>query len=114
VMLTLGLLSAAGAGVAAFMKKSAPKDDPWATPLEDPYVAPSTGRHSKLESVSTVDAADTPDAADTVDSVDAANLETGAIDDAGQEILESVDEDSVPDPLAPPDVDAPPNGKGKG
>ena len=49
VLMALGLLSAAAAGVAAFMKRSAPKDDPWATPLEDPYVAPSTGRHSSLD-----------------------------------------------------------------
>ena len=40
-MLTLSLLGAAAAGAAAFLKKSAPKDDPWATPLEDSYIAPS-------------------------------------------------------------------------
>jgi len=49
VLMIFGLLSAAAAGAAAFMKRSAPKDDPWATPLEDPYVAPSTGRHSSLD-----------------------------------------------------------------
>ena len=46
LLLGLGLLGAAAAGVAAFMKRSAPKDDPWATPLADPYVAPSPGRHA--------------------------------------------------------------------
>ena len=46
VLMILGLLTAAAAGVAAFMKNSAPKDDPWATPLSDPYVPPSAGRHS--------------------------------------------------------------------
>jgi hypothetical protein len=45
VLLGLGLLGGAAAGAAAFMKRSAPKDDPWATPLADPYVAPSA-RHS--------------------------------------------------------------------
>ena len=44
VMLAVGLLAAAAAGVAAFLRRSAPKDDPWATPLADPYVAPSSAR----------------------------------------------------------------------
>jgi hypothetical protein len=46
VLLTLGLFAAAGSAVTVFMKKSAPKDDPWTTPLADSYVAPSNGRHS--------------------------------------------------------------------
>jgi hypothetical protein len=54
VLMALGLLAAAGAGVAAFMKKSAPKDDPWTTPLADPYVAPSNGRHSTAAQVEEV------------------------------------------------------------
>jgi hypothetical protein len=104
VVLTLGLLSAAGAAAAAFMKKSAPKDDPWATPLEDPYVAPSSGRHSKLESVDTVDSADEAGTADKGDP-----LKTVASDDGESEILESMDEDGLPDPLAPPsEVGTPP------
>ncbi|HEY8620093.1 MAG TPA: hypothetical protein VIM01_08460 [Dermatophilaceae bacterium] len=97
VVLTLGLLSAAGAAVAALMKKSAPKDDPWATPLEDPYVAPSSGRHSKLESVDTVDVADEAGATDKGDP-----LPAEATDAGGSEILEAMDEDGLPDPLAPP------------
>jgi hypothetical protein len=96
VMLTLGLLSAAGAGIAAFMKKSAPKDDPWATPLEDPYVAPSTGRHAKLESLDTADAFDA-----------SGGFETEASDDAGVEILESMDEEGAHEPPAPtPEADS--------
>ena len=113
VVLTLGLLSAAGAAVAALMKKSAPKDDPWATPLEDPYVAPSSGRHSKLESVDTVDPADEAGATDKGKPLPAA-----ATDDGGSEILESMDEDGLPDPLAPTsEVETPPKNvkdKGKG
>src|SRR5450759_5110586 len=55
VLMALGLIGAAGAAAAAFMKKSAPKDDPWATPLADPYVAPPTGRHSSLDPLSPTD-----------------------------------------------------------
>ena len=46
VLLTLGLLAAAAAAAAVVFKKSAPRDDPWATPLEDPYTAPGAGRDS--------------------------------------------------------------------
>src|SRR5450759_5164673 len=37
VLLMLGLVGAASAAAIALMKKSAPKDDPWTTPLADPY-----------------------------------------------------------------------------
>jgi hypothetical protein len=50
VLLVLGVLGAVAAGVAAFMRKSAPKDDPWATPLADPYVAPASSRQSDTAS----------------------------------------------------------------
>jgi len=53
ILLVLGLLAAAGAAVAAFLKKSAPEDDPWATPLADPYVAPATGRDSTVTAPAT-------------------------------------------------------------
>jgi hypothetical protein len=46
VLLALGLLAAAGAAAMTVMKKSAPKDDPWTTPLADPGLATSNGRHS--------------------------------------------------------------------
>lgn len=45
VFLVLGVLSAIGAAVAAVMNRQ-PKDDPWATPLSDPYTAPSASRSS--------------------------------------------------------------------
>lgn len=95
VLMTLGLLGAAGAAVTSFLKKSAPKDDPWATPLTDPYIAPSNGRHSGLES---------PDANQT-----GSTPEKAASGDAEPEKLEPLDEATVPDPLAPPaETDAAP------
>ncbi len=89
VMLTLSLIGAAAAGAAAFVKKSAPKDDPWATPLEDSYIAPSNGRHSKVEPLHSTD---TVAAADAVDSK--AKGSTGPDPD------EPLDKDGIPDPLA--------------
>src|SRR5689334_8150197 len=44
-LIGLGVLAALGAAFAAF-RKSAPREDPWATPLDDPYTAPSSGRAS--------------------------------------------------------------------
>lgn len=82
ILLGLGLFAAAGAAVTAFMKKSAPKDDPWTTPLADPYVESSNGRHS----------ADAP-AEDVAKVTDEA--------DAQSEIIESVDETGAPSPLDP-------------
>lgn len=87
VLMTLGVLGAAGAAVTSFLKKSAPKDDPWATPLTDPYIAPSNGRHSGLDS---------PDANKTT-----SKPEKAATSDAEQENLESLDEVVVSDPLTP-------------
>jgi hypothetical protein len=81
VLLTLGLLAGgAAAAVAAFLKKSAPKDDPWATPLASPSVATTPGRHSRVEPVDEA---------------------IGLVDDAESEpeILEALDEADVPDPL---------------
>jgi ElaB/YqjD/DUF883 family membrane-anchored ribosome-binding protein len=46
ILLTLGILAAAAAAAAMVFKKSAPREDPWATPLEDPYTAPTSGRDS--------------------------------------------------------------------
>jgi hypothetical protein len=89
VMLTLSLLGAAAAGAAAFLKKSAPKDDPWATPLEDSYTAPSNGRHSKVEPLHSTD---TVAAADVLDSK--------AKGSTKPDLDESKDKDGIPDPLA--------------
>jgi hypothetical protein len=46
MLLILGVLAAAAAATMAVLKKSAPMDDPWTTPLAAPYVAPSTDRRS--------------------------------------------------------------------
>ena len=81
LLLILGLLGAAAAGVATFMKKSAPKDDPWATPLADSYVAPSTGRHSSVAPVD--ETADLDDIADPSDDPASA--------DSGPALIESLD-----------------------
>ena len=48
VGLIVGLVAIVGAAAAYFVKKSAPKEDPWATPLQDPYVAPAAGVDSTL------------------------------------------------------------------
>ncbi len=45
-LLVLGLIGAAGAAAMTVMKKSAPKDDPWTTPLADTYGSASNGQHS--------------------------------------------------------------------
>lgn len=92
VLMTLGLLGAAGAAVTTFMKKSAPKDDPWATPLTDPYVAPSNGRHAKLES---------PGQTDKADSSKAAPVADAKPEQAKPEEAKPVADSDVPDPLAP-------------
>jgi hypothetical protein len=78
VLLILGLFTAAAAGAAAFMKKSAPKDDPWATPLAEPYLAPSTGRHSGVSPV-----ADTTDATASPNSAHPKPELIESVDDAG-------------------------------
>jgi len=82
VLMALGLLTATAAGAMAFMKKSAPKDDPWTTPLADPYVAPSNGRHSKAGPVN--------------DAVEENGAQSVIIDS-----LDSLDETGAPSPLDP-------------
>jgi len=81
VLLALGLVAATGAAAMAFMKKSAPKDDPWTTPLADPYVELSNGRHSDAARVD-----DMTPAADQADSPAEEASETQS------EIIESLDE----------------------
>jgi hypothetical protein len=46
VLLILTLVGGAAAAATAFMKRSAPKDDPWTTPLADRYTAPPNNRNS--------------------------------------------------------------------
>ncbi len=96
LLLILGLLGAAAAGVATFMKKSAPKDDPWATPLADPYVAPSTGRHSSVAPVD--ETAGLDDIADPADDLASTDSETALI-----ESLDGSDPSSPESPSAPAD-----------
>ena len=42
LLVTLGLLATAAAVAAVVYKKTAPQDDPWATPLADPYTPASS------------------------------------------------------------------------
>jgi hypothetical protein len=46
VLMVFALLGTIAAGVATFMKRSAPKDDPWTTPLADSYASTPNGRHA--------------------------------------------------------------------
>lgn len=79
VALALVLITAAGGAAAmAVMKKSAPKDDPWTTPLADRDVATSNGRHSQ---------------AARVDAADATRTES--------EVLDTFDDAGAPSPLNP-------------
>jgi len=64
------------------MKKSAPKDDPWTTPLADQYGATPSGRHS----------AGSPFDEST------ASGKTGATQ-MESEIIDSLDEKGVPSPM---------------
>lgn len=49
LVLNLGLLTALGAVAALVAQKfTQPKDDPWARPLTDPYVAPPAGRDTTV------------------------------------------------------------------
>ena len=82
VLVGLGLLTAAVAAAMAFMKKSAPKDDPWTTPLADQYGATPSGRHS----------AGSPFDEST------ASGKTGATQ-MESEIIDSLDEKGVPSPM---------------
>jgi hypothetical protein len=69
VLVALGMLGGTAAAAVAFMRKSAPKDDPWTTPLADTYVAPSNGQHSN-----------SADPAPVEDQVDEADADTRIID----------------------------------
>jgi hypothetical protein len=51
LLLVLGLMAGAVAAAMTVMKKSAPKDDPWTTPLADRYEAVPNGRHSATSQV---------------------------------------------------------------
>ncbi len=100
VLMILGALGAAGAAAAAFMRKSAPKDDPWSTPLEDRYVAPTTGRHSSLDPVAHVVPVDPPKVA-TPSKAAAPKAATGG----EAKPAESTHKDTDPDKNTHPDKD---------
>jgi hypothetical protein len=91
VLLALGVLAVAAAAAAAFMKRPAPKDDPWATPLADPYVAPTTGRHFGV-------AADGDTAGVDADADAAADADAGSAE-AKSVVSDSSEETDGPGPL---------------
>jgi hypothetical protein len=76
VLLTLGVLAAAAGAAMAFLKKSAPMDDPWTTPLATPYVAPSADRRSPAALVEeeTATTAAEPNMIETLDETDVPDL----------------------------------------
>lgn len=82
VLLTLGLLAAAAAAAMAVMKKSAPKDDPWTTPLADRQVPTPNGQHSTTSPVK--------EATDTT---------TTATTTTKSEIIDRVDQAGTPNPI---------------
>jgi len=84
VLLALGLIGAAGGAAMAVMKRSAPKDDPWTTPLADSGAAASNGRHS---------------ATARVDHTDATKTESEILD-----ALDDTSTPSTPDPFANSDL----------
>src|ERR1019366_5733017 len=75
VLLVLGLLGGVAAAAMAVMKKSAPKDDPWTTPLADTYGATPNGRHSASSTIDEASTMATTEAEMTIgDSLDNAGL----------------------------------------
>jgi hypothetical protein len=80
VGLIVGLVAVLGAAAAYFAKRSAPKDDPWATPLEDPYVAPAVGVDSSL-AATPEDAAGAAVTGDQLDGLGGASL---GVDGSGE------------------------------
>jgi hypothetical protein len=90
VGLIVGLVAIVGAAAAYFVKRSAPKEDPWATPLQDPYVAPAAGVDSTL--VTPEDAAGTAVIGDELDGLGGSTL--GA--DTGNPLDSTLSEDGEP------------------
>jgi hypothetical protein len=89
--LVVGLVAIVGAAAAYFAKKSAPKEDPWATPLQDPYVAPAAGVDSTLADTPG-DAAGTAVIGDELDGLGGSTL--GA--DTGNPLDSTASEDGEP------------------
>ena len=100
VFLVVGLLSAIGAAVAAVLNRK-PKDDPWATPLSDPYTAPTytapnAGRSSSVgtSSSTTASVSDLKDtAAETADDAkDKASELTDAAKERASDLKDKADD----------------------
>jgi hypothetical protein len=81
MLLALGVVAGAAAAAVSVMRKSAPKDDPWTTPLADPSLAASNGRHSATSQVD-----------------EAADAATSA-----SEVIDALGETGAPSPLDPVD-----------
>jgi hypothetical protein len=106
VLLAFGVLTAAAGAAVAVMRKSAPKDDPWTTPIADPYVASSNGRHAAATQVE--EAIDKAEAkSEVIDSL---------ADNGAPSPLESVGDSSmaVSDTADGDDNDEDANGNGNG
>ena len=83
LLFAAGMVTAAAGAAMAFMKRSAPKDDPWTTPLADPYVPTPNGRHSAAAPV----------------------VEVNATTRTQTEIIDSLDENGLPSPTDPSGTD---------
>jgi hypothetical protein len=70
VLLILGLLAGGAAAAMAVMKKSAPKDDPWTTPLADRYDETPSGRHSATSLAEDATGTATSTKSEIIDAVD--------------------------------------------
>lgn len=65
LFLNLGVLTVLGALAAVVAQKlQQPKDDPWARPLTDPYVAPATGRDATVAGGEGVEVTEVDETAD--------------------------------------------------
>lgn len=81
VGLIVAIVAALGAAAAYFVKKSAPKEDPWATPLQEPYVAPAAPVDASLAATPE----DAAGAATLGDQLDAVAQEDGEQREPGQQ-----------------------------
>jgi len=79
--LVAGILAALGAAAAYFVKRSAPQDDPWAVPLQDPYVPPAGVDSTPAVTPEDAEAAEGVAAADSTQLLDG----SGEVAGTGQE-----------------------------
>ena len=86
--LVAGVLAALGAAAAYFVKRSAPQDDPWAVPLQDPYVPPAgvdSTPAATLEDAAGVTEADSTQLLDGSGEVSGTGQEDGERREPGQQ-----------------------------